>query len=600
MAGEEEQATFTLTLRDEISRTAQSMAGALDAARKKLIEQKKALGEMQGALRNLRGAGAGTSAQQKELRDRIAAAKAAIAGTQGEVLRLGENFATAAPKAKSLLEQMAEQPGAVGQAAKAYVDLAKGLGTTGGKLAIVLGGVLAVAAGAALLVTAVVAVGRAALEGAVAVARFGLAHADARRNEMLHLEALTRVRTYMGFAAGSASELQAALDRVSVNSALGRGELSGYAEQLYRMGLRGDNLSQALEGTAIAASTVGDAYARRFAGMAASAAHAGGSVRRLADDIRGRLGGIAARQAIGLDAQMTRLREGIGSIFDSIDIEPLLRGLNEVTSLFARGRVVSEAWGRVLGVVFRPFIGGAEGAGSAVRSLLTRFTTMVVRAATSVLWIVAGLRRVDEQLGVTRALGTLVFGELGIVATTAAVALSAIGGVVTRNVILGVAAAAALVVAWQRARSAFTGWTETGARLVDGLVTGIRSGYERVTSAVRGLASAASSALTEALEIRSPSRVFAGFGREIPRGLAAGVDEGTGEATGAVGRLAGRAREGFDDAPAGAAARGSTSSSTSIGPFYIEVNGGGGDGDNLEERLTALFERLGLVAGVAT
>lgn len=589
---EEEQATFTLTLRDEISRTAQHAGGSLEALRKRLGQGQAALGEMNKALGRMKAGGLGASGAADHLRSKIDAQKKALASAQAAAVGLGESFKQADKPADTFGQRMAKQPGLTGALVSRWLAFREALKTTEGRLALGIN-LFAGLAGASIAMATAIGV------GAVALARFGIAHADARRNELLHLEALTRMRTFMGGAAGTAGELQAAIDRVSAGSALGRGELTGYAEQLYRMGLRGDNLSQALEGTAIAASTVGDAYARRFAGMAAGAAHAGGSVRRLADDIRGRLGGVAARQAIGLDAQMTRLREGIGSIFDSVDIEPLLRGMNEVTSLFARGRVVSEAWGRVLGVVFRPFIGGAEGAGVTLRSLIIRFTTGVVRAATSVLWIVASLRRVDEQLGVTRALSASAFGVVGSHVVAASATIDGLIEALGRASLMAGATATVLRDRWESARASFTGWTGIGAQLVDGLVTGIRSGYDRVTSTVRGLAAAASSALTDALEIRSPSRVFASFGREIPRGLAAGVDEGTGEATGAVGRLAGRSRASFDEAPTGGAVSSATSSATSIGPFYFEMHGDS-NRDDLEEWLTSLFERLGLVAGVAT
>ena len=61
--------------------------------------------------------------------------------------------------------------------------------------------------------------------------------------------------------------------------------------------------------------------------------------------------------------------------------------------------------------------------------------------------------------------------------------------------------------------------------LIAGFVAGIVTGGSAVISAVQSLGASTIAAIREILQIRSPSRVFARLGAEVPRGFAAGVDD---------------------------------------------------------------------------
>jgi hypothetical protein len=590
----EQTATFVLRLKDEISSTAQGAAGTLSVLRKKLDDGEKSLGGMQRALRVLKGDAKASSSEIKLLQDRITAQKAANASLQRSYLAAGGSLGT--QRTETFTEALARQGGVAGATAQRIVGLQQALSTTAGRVA--LGINLAFG-----LVTALLAVGAAAVAAAAAIIQYGLAHADARRNELLHLEGLTLIRSGMGLATGSASELQAAIDRVSATSALGRSEISGYAERLHRMGLRGEDLTQALEGTAITASVLGDRWASRFAGMTAAAIRTGGSVRALADDVRGRLGGVAARQAIGLTAQLNRLREGLGGLFDRVDIEPLLRGLDRITSLFSRGSVLSEAWGRIFGDVFGTLIGGSEDAGGAIAAMLLRATTAAVRFDTFIIRINTGIRSIanTEFLpnllpGVTAA-NTLSMAWNGLTFAGDRLWLALqppprAGN--TEAFLLRLGGIADTV------RSGVDSLADgsLGTALVDGLVTGIAAGRTRVVSAIASLATEATTALQDALGIRSPSRVFARLGVEIPRGVAMGVETGTRAASSAVDTMGAGLGRGFDEVPAGGAVTNATSS-TSIGPFYLQLAGDSAraQAESLRDQLAEILEGLVVTRG---
>jgi tape measure domain-containing protein len=67
------------------------------------------------------------------------------------------------------------------------------------------------------------------------------------------------------------------------------------------------------------------------------------------------------------------------------------------------------------------------------------------------------------------------------------------------------------------------GLRELGGDIISGIVDGITSGASEVTNAITNVATQAIQAAKDALEISSPSKVFAEMGRNIDRGLAGGV-----------------------------------------------------------------------------
>ena len=66
------------------------------------------------------------------------------------------------------------------------------------------------------------------------------------------------------------------------------------------------------------------------------------------------------------------------------------------------------------------------------------------------------------------------------------------------------------------------GW---GADIISGLIGGIKGGVKNVTGAIGDVASSLSKKFTKALGIKSPSRLFRGFGLNIGQGLAIGIDK---------------------------------------------------------------------------
>jgi hypothetical protein len=607
-------ATFRLQLKDETSGPAAQAAGALEQLRAKIDAGQKSLRQMQAAMARMRGGALVSGAEFKALRDQIDAQKASLAGMQASYVRMGGTFEAVAKEATeakggfaAFLDSAQRLPGPIGAIAGRVQSL-----VAGGPLLVVAAGLMAITAG-------MVALTAAAIGTAAAIARYAIAQADARRSELLRLEGLTTIRRHHGLAAGSAADMQRAIDRVADSTATGRTEVAGYAEQLYRMGLRGQALSDALEGVSITASVQGDAMARRFAGIAVGAARAGRSVRGLTDDVRRRLGGIAARQMLSLDVQSRRLREGIARIFSGLRIDGFLRLLNEVTDLFSQSRVEGRALRIMVESLFGPLLGGADDAAPVLRRF---FQGMIIGALRLTISILRIRRAFREAFASVEVIGRLESTRIALYAGAAAFALLAAAVLATTVAIVGFVAvvtllaaavaatiavfAAPFLLALAAASAAIAGfitgavllwrgavgwWESAGESMVDGIVRGMQRGSRRLVQGVQIVARDAQAALRDALGIHSPSRVFAELGVQIPRGLAQGIEGGAPIAAQAV----------DDMAPLGGAARagGGSTTSVSIGQLVVQTQASDTPGivQSIRDELARVLEGTAIAVG---
>jgi hypothetical protein len=567
-------ATFSIELKDETSGAAKNAAGALADLKKRIDDDQKALAQMQAAMRRLKGGTTTNVESFRALSDQIAASKARIASAQAAYVSLGGTFEAAAPKAKSFSETLAALQ------------------------RIVPAPILAIA-------TALVALSAATVAATAALLRYGIAQADARRSELLRLEGLTTLRNRFGVAAGSAAELQTSIDRVSAGIALGRGEVGTYAQQLYRAGLRGEELTVALRAVGTAAVVQGERGARRIAGLAVSARLAGRSVRGVADDVERRLGGIARRHLLSLDVQSRKLHESFAAIFSGLNIERFLEGLHSVTELFSQNTASGRALKTIAEAVFQPMI-------DAITTLFPIgrrfFQGMVIGALLFVIAVQRVGRALDRLFGGSSILGDVDALQIALWAGVAAFAAMAVIGVALAGTFAGLAGTIAVLVgpmlaavvaigglisagvrlvSWFQAQD----WTGLGRSLVDGLVAGIRGSASRVVQAVQGLAGSARQALTQALGIASPSRVFAALGRQIPAGLAQGVTRGAPIAAGAVDEMA----DGTVPSSRG------SGSSVAISIGDIHINAAGGDAQQIarsfRDELARVLEGVAITVG---
>lgn len=124
-------------------------------------------------------------------------------------------------------------------------------------------------------------------------------------------------------------------------------------------------------------------------------------------------------------------------------------------------------------------------------------------------------------------------------------------------------------------------WKATGLAIVDGLVDGITGGAGRLIAKIKGLADDVKGAFTGKLEIHSPSKAFARFGRALPEGVAEGVDDGAPRAQRAVEAMV------TVPAPPSGGAGGGESRGPLIGSITLNFIGGAKPDDIDEESVVA-------------
>jgi hypothetical protein len=562
------RATLAIDLEDGTSGPAESANKALRDLREAINADTKALSEMQAAMKNLQSGTVVNVAQFKELKAKIDAKKQAISQAQSAYLSLGGTFGRVrmpSSKFKELTDAIKGMPGPLGALSTGLGGVEKLLSK--GAIAF---GIIGIVGALSLLVAGTAA-------AALALGKFGVAEADARRSELLQIEGLTKLRNWYGIAAGNALEMRAAIDKVSDSTALGRGELLKYETQLYKAGLRGQNLTDALEGVAIKASVQGDAAAQAFAGWAVGAAWAGQSVKKLSDDVKARLGGIAARQMLSLDVQSQKMRQHFGRLFADLKIEGLLKAVNVVTSLFSQATASGQALKTLLEVVFQPMVDAVEFLAPSMKrffqGVILGSQDVVIALLDVALWfkrafggsdVLKGIDLTSAALSAGKVAAYLFAGGLAFAAVTLGGLAVSLAGVLVPVIWSAVAALSAFAAAGLLAVAPFAlgaiaiagfgkalyelvdswdvivDWArEGGGSFVDGLIGGMKAKWAALKGAVVGMASGVKQSLKDALGIHSPSKEFAKLGKQLPAGLEVGIKAGSASADRAVADMVG-------------------------------------------------------------
>jgi hypothetical protein len=561
MAEADSKATFEINLEDGTSGTAESAASALKKLREAIDGDLKELAMMQKALRNLKAGGLESSRQFLDLKNKMDEHKKVIAQNQAAYLGLGGSLRDTARRGSSSFAQLRASADGLGG------PLASLLGRFDGIAKLVKGG--AIALGIAAIAAALVALTVAAVASVAALAKYGIAQADARRNELLRLEGLTKLRSIYGFAAGNAREMQGEIDRVSAGTAISRDEVGKLGAELYRAGLRGKNFGAALEGAALKASVLGEEQGHAFVGWAASINLAGGSVQKLTDRVKNRLGRVGQEQLKSLDVQTRKLHEGFDSLFGGLDIEGFLSALKQVKDLFTLNTATGRSLKFVLTTLLQPLINSLTTGTPLLKRFFQGMTIAVLVLAIEVLKLRKWFR---DTFGDSSWLKGLDMGELALWAGVAAVAALGTGFLVLGTLIAG-ALVAALPLIWAgvAAMTAFAvsglvaaapfllaaaavgaliavgyelvelwreiDWGELGSMIVDGLVGGLSRAKDWAIDSVTGLGRDMMKSFKDTLGIHSPSREFAKLGVQLPAGLEQGIDDGAGNAQAAADRM---------------------------------------------------------------
>ena len=588
----DEKATFAIVLEDETSGAADAAAKSLETLRGKIDADTKALSRMSKAMRQMKAAGLKGSDSFKQLADQAKALKSAIGVNTEQFVKLGGTFdKQVTPKVESMSKAFMGANGPLG-------SLSGGMGKLGALMKSPVGLTVALSVGVVALAVGMAKLTVAALGAVKAMASFAIVSSDARRSEALQIEGLNTLRNAYGRSTASVNEYQAAIDRASDSSNVGRQTLRGYASSLSRAGLRGDALTEAVEAMGIAATVQGERGANRFRALAMNAQLAGGSVSDLAARYRDELGPIARRVMLSLDNQSNKLNDNLERMFGGLNTTPMLEALDSVGSLLSQSTSSGRALKALFEALFQPLI---DSVGEASPMIENFFKGMVIGALIAGI----GLLRLKNELdsvfpGFIGDAGTAkmavfagiaafaIFVGVLALATVAALALAfamflvalpfliVIGliGLVIAGIVL---LAMGIVSAIESIGEAFEAIGDFISDMFDGIVEAISGETPRVEKAFVDMGDNAASGFADSLGIASPSKVFEGFGRNIVEGAIRGVDSGADSLQATTSNLVEAPVEGVQndvsnltDAPIGGAASGPTT--ISIGDININVD----------------------------
>lgn len=530
MADKGKVAEWALKLKEEISGDALKAAKALSDLRDAIKGDKTELAEMQRQMRELKkGTGADLKDAMVSLKAKIDAKKTAIASAKEQYKQMAQAAGVTKTRSDALravfqeLGKHAQRlPGPLGVIASRLIQMASKMGNT---RMIVIG----LAAGFVGLAAAIgVALGK--------LLAAGIASQNARRNELLHLEALTKQRNLWGLMPGKASDMQAAIDRVSASVSISRERVSGYATQLYQAGLRGDNLAAALEGSAIKASALGDQAGGAFASWAGDLALTGGNVKRLSEDVKNRFGGIVQKQMKSLEVSQMKMREGFDSLFTGLNIEAFLNALYRVRNLFSQSTESGRALKTIMGVMLKPLLDAVTAGLTYVRRFYKQMVIGALEITIAYLTVRNWFRKTfggESVDTLKRFFGTIQWGRTFVYILAAAALAMAAGFVAaTWPILLTGAAIWGVITIVQQLYDLWTqiDWKELGLAILQGIGDGILAGWDWAVSKMKELALALQNTFKDVQLIASPSRVFADLGKELPRGVTQGIKEGSPEA----------------------------------------------------------------------
>ncbi len=136
-----------------------------------------------------------------------------------------------------------------------------------------------------------------------------------------------------------------------------------------------------------------------------------------------------------------------------------------------------------------------------------------------------------------------------------------------------------------------TDWLSLGRNIIDGIIAGIRNAMGALGGAIRDVADSAISAAKNALGIHSPSALFRDeIGRQIPAGMALGIEKNMGLVDGALSDMNGTAFGTVQNAMRGWSFGGTVMPQTNSYTIQMTVNAA--DGQSVREVADAVMERL--------
>lgn len=646
MAASQKSAKFSVDV--EVTRNpGGDAADSLEALRQKVIGSQTSIKDLSATLRNLRGSSDEVKAAKEALKGKIAALKDSVSSASLAINKQGTSLDALNRRHADLGKQAAMAAKAEEEKKKAMGESKDLLETLREKYTAAGGAAGLFAAGSVAVVAAIVAVGAAVGAGVIAFGKWVVASANAARSMSLVRESSLGTKAD---ADALASQMEALAGKVP----LARDKLQELGLSIHRAGIGGQTLVDTLAAVALAAAGMDDAAGNQLKALVergkltqrfqinplelqgsglklddvakqlssslgvgiADARKAlvegrvklGDGAAALRKAVEERFGSTNAKKVLDLDFQMSRFIENVGKLTENVNLEPLLNGFKKIVDLFGEGTVTGNALKTVITLA-----GNAIGSTfeKAVPLAIQLFKRLVIAGLDVTIMTLKAKRSFEEWFSKSN-LAKVDWLAVGlstakIMAQQFLITAGAIATVMAASVASAMAQLDLLVGAFKKLSEVSKGLFNFGkgfdaagmaGTLIDGLVQGLKSGLGKVKSAVTELATGAKQAFKDALGIRSPSKVFSGFGMDISQGVEQGVDKGAPKVNASVERMV----EVPELRPVGRAPGGGSPITVNV-----EINVSGTNGDEVATKIaspdvlgqmTAALERALATAGV--
>jgi len=366
----------------------------------------------------------------------------------------------------------------------------------------------------------------------------------------------------------------------------------------------------------MSASVLGQEAASSFIEQAKQLKNTSGAVEKLAADVKGKLGGVAEKQMLSLDVQARKLKESIGGIFASAAIEPFLRAVRTITSMFDESAATGAALRAVVSAIFDPFFKSTEKGAPVVKALIQGIVITVLQLTIVFLKIRNAIRdafggesrssidwanlamKAGQGLAIALAVGigtvVAIVGALAAVFATAMGIAIAFWYGVYKAIGFAIDAAIWLKDALVEAIEWIAGldFGQIASDIISGLVDGLKNGAGLVIDALKGVATGALNSFKSVFGIASPSRVMMEMGGFLGEGAKLGIEASAPEVEGAMADMVSIPTQ-ADAMPGGEGGGTSIANNASSSTVVnITINAEGGNAEGIAEAVRRVMAEV--------
>ena len=238
-------------------------------------------------------------------------------------------------------------------------------------------------------------------------------------------------------------------------------------------------------------------------------------------------GKINGAKLISLDTIAAKFQERLSGLTSGVNLEPLLQGLDRLSSLFDTTTVNGQSLKVLFTVLGNRIVTTFTDNLPTIENFLKTMTTLALVGGNALLtlagWVQSAVSTFSQFVSV-RDILTGIQEALGI-AAAAAVVFAASTIEVWGPIALTVAGVAAAFYGVTKAVEFLQDvkWGEVGTAIINGIVGGLTGAYHFLVDSVTGIADRVKDAFKNALGIHSPSAVFADYGDQTARGYEQGM-----------------------------------------------------------------------------